>query len=76
MRPRSLAAVGAVLSTVLGIAWACTSSSQSSALVRCQLDALKVLPEDVGMVTVYDAIDVWERVHACHRQHTADAGAP
>lgn len=76
MRPRSLAVVGAVLSAVLGIVWACTSSTQSSALVRCQLDALKVLPEDVGMITVYDAIDVWERVHACKRQSPADAGAP
>lgn len=78
MRPKSahVAVVGSVVSALLGLAWACSGSQQSSALVRCQLDALKVLPEDVGMITVYDAIDIYERVHACHRQHTADAGAP
>ena len=40
----------------------------NSALVQCKLDALKVLPDDPMQATVYDAVDVIERVKACHRQ--------
>lgn len=45
----------------------------NSALVQCKLEALKVLPEDPGMVTLYDAVDIVERVRACHRSE-ADGG--
>jgi hypothetical protein len=44
-----------------------------SPLVRCKLEALKVLPEDPGMVSVYDGIDLVERLNACHRAE-ADGG--
>lgn len=44
-----------------------------SPLVRCKLEALRVLPDDPGMVTIYDAVDVVERVKACH-QAQADGG--
>lgn len=43
------------------------------ALIQCKLDALKVLPEDPAMATVYDASDVIERLRACHRAD-ADGG--
>lgn len=42
----------------------------NSTLVQCKLDALKVLPRDPGQATVYDAVDVIERVNACHRIET------
>lgn len=48
--------------------------SNITPLVRCKLEALRVLPDDPGMVTVYDAIDVIERVKACHHVH-ADGGS-
>lgn len=41
-------------------------------LIECQLAALRVLPEDPEMVTVYDAIDVVRRVKAC--RHAPDGG--
>jgi hypothetical protein len=50
-------------------------STMSSALVQCKLDALKVLPDDPMRATVYDAVDVIERVRACHND-AADAGKP
>lgn len=45
----------------------------NSALVQCKLDALRVLPEDPGNATVYDAVDIIERIRACHRL-TPDGG--
>ena len=44
-----------------------------SPLVRCKLEALRVLPDDPGMVTVNDGIDLVERLNACHRAE-ADGG--
>ena len=44
-----------------------------SPLVRCKLEALRVLPDDPGMVTVNDGIDLVERLNACHRA-AADGG--
>ena len=38
-----------------------------SPLVRCKLDALAVLPDDPMQATAYDAVDVIERLKACHR---------
>jgi hypothetical protein len=68
----AVAVIGAAL-----IPWACGArqGDAQSALIRCRLDALKVLPEDPLSATVYDAIDVIERLRACKRQ-AADAGAP
>lgn len=61
-------ALGVVLVfAVLGpLGFACGNS----ALVQCKLDALKVLPADPMMATVYDAVDIIERVRACHRVET------
>ena len=42
--------------------------------MRCKLDALKVLPDDPMQATVYDAVDVIERLNACHRLD-ADGGS-
>ncbi len=44
-----------------------------SPLVRCKLEALRVLPEDPMQATVYDAVDVIERLQRCHRDE-ADGG--
>jgi hypothetical protein len=43
-------------------------------VVQCKLDALKVLPEDPQMVTPYDAVDLINRLKACHAP--ADGGVP
>lgn len=42
--------------------------------VLCQLGALDALPDDPNMATVYDAVDVIERLRACSRI-PADGGA-
>jgi hypothetical protein len=55
-------------------AWACgivVRPARIPLVVSCQIDALKVLPPELGMVTVCDAADIWERVHACR---APDAG--
>lgn len=67
-------AVGAVVGmVVLGLPLAACTSGGLSPSVRCQLDALKVLPSDPMMVTVRDAIDVAQRIRECKRAHP-DAG--
>lgn len=70
-------ALGAVVGMcVLGLPLACTSGRLPE-LVRCQLSALEILPNDPKMATIYDAIDVIERVRACHAEHVGrDGGAP
>ncbi len=50
----------------------CGQSAVTPQLVRCQLDALKVLPEDPKQVTVADALDLVGRIRACRMP--ADAG--
>lgn len=64
-------ALGMLIGVGLFVPFACGGGV--SPLVRCKLDALKVLPDDPGMVTIYDAVDVIERVKACHR--AADGGS-
>jgi hypothetical protein len=78
MRPSVKVAVGVVLGSLVALVpWACGAGAQKlPAVVQCQLDALQVLPRDLGNVTVYDAIDIYERVRACKQQHPDDAGAP
>lgn len=51
----------------------CGQAAVTPQLVKCKLDALKVLPEDPKQVTVADAIDVVSRIKACYQP--ADAGA-
>jgi hypothetical protein len=65
-------AAGMVIGLVV-FGWLVACAGGLSPLVRCKLEALRVLPDDPGMVTVYDAIDVAERVRACHRE-AADGG--
>lgn len=63
--------------TLLGLGLFCVTQVACGGglppIVRCKLEALRVLPDDPGMVTVYDAVDVVERVKACHRAQ-ADGG--
>lgn len=63
--------------TLLGLGLFCVSQAACSEglppIVRCQLDALRVLPADENMITVGDARDVYRRVRACHRLE-ADGG--
>lgn len=73
--PLAQVALGAVIALIaFGIPLACAGGALSPRL-RCHLDALKVLPEDPLMATVYDAVDVIERVQACDRAAT-DGGSP
>lgn len=57
-----------------GLATACSPSTLPE-LARCKLEALRVLPRDPGMATVYDAVDAIERLNACHLSLT-DGGVP
>jgi hypothetical protein len=54
----------------LGLPLACTSGRLPE-LVRCQLSALEILPDDPKMATIYDAEDVILRIKACHELHDA-----
>jgi hypothetical protein len=73
MSPLRQIALGMVIGVIaLGIPVAC-AGGQLSPLVRCKLEALKVLPADPMNATVYDAVDVIQRVRACHQ--AADGGS-
>lgn len=67
--------IGFVAFVGLRLGVACTSSGQLTPLLACKLGALKILPDDPGNATVYDAVDIIERIRACHRL-TPDGGAP
>jgi hypothetical protein len=59
-----------------GLALGC-SDPQLGAQIRCQLDAIKVLPDDPLNATVYDAVDVIARLRACKQvssEITVDGG--
>lgn len=56
----------------LGVLGPLSCGSTLPALVRCKLEALKVLPDDPMQATAYDAADVIHRLQACHE---ADGGA-
>jgi hypothetical protein len=71
---RRLAAGVVICVAVATTAWACrivVRPTRIPLVVRCQLDALEVLPPELGQVTVCDAADIWQRVHACR---APDAG--
>jgi succinyl-CoA synthetase alpha subunit len=58
----------------VGVPLACGVGAQRiPAVIQCEIDALKVLPKDPQMATVYDARDLVERVRACTLEH-GDAG--
>lgn len=68
------------LGSVLAVGLSCSlltpgcGTAVTPQLVKCKLEALEVLPEDPKMVTAADAIDIIERVKACHAK--PDAGTP
>jgi hypothetical protein len=68
---REIAAGLVIGLVVFGVLVGCLGGGLSP-LVRCKLDALRVLPEDPMQATAYDAVDLIERLRACHRE--ADAG--
>lgn len=61
--------VGIVM-VVLGLPLACGGAGISP-LARCKLEALRSLPEDPGQVTLHDAVDIVQRVRACHQENDA-----
>lgn len=68
-------AIGVLIGLVaLGLPLACSAPGQLTPLARCQLEALRVLPEDPQQVTVMDAVDIVERIRSCHDVHPGDAG--
>lgn len=54
---------------------ACGAGGQLTPLMRCKLDALKILPKDPAMATPYDVADIVTRIRACHEE-AADGGKP
>lgn len=74
-RPVVQIAVGVAVSVIaIALPWACgVGANRLPAVVQCQLDALKVLPQDPMMATPYDLVDIVERVKACKRGES-DAG--
>jgi hypothetical protein len=77
--PLAQVAIGVVIALIVfGIPLACSGSTLNARL-RCHLDALEILPSDPLMATVYDAVDVIERVKACDAALgpvTTDGGTP
>lgn len=68
-------AAGFVIGLVaLGPAACGSAHGRLPPVVECKLAALKVLPTDPMQATVYDAVDVIERVGECDR--LSDGGAP
>ena len=65
------AAIGLITFGLLLLTQGC-GSSLTPQLVQCKLDALKILPDDPMHVTVFDAVDLVERIQACHAP--ADGG--
>lgn len=68
------------LGSAIALAAFCTvgtpgcGSALTPQLVQCKLAALSVLPQDPQMATVYDSIDLIERIKACHAK--VDGGTP
>lgn len=52
------------------------SEPLTGARVRCELDAVRALPKDPLEATVYDAVDVIQRLRACSAEITTDGGPP
>jgi hypothetical protein len=72
--------IGLVVGLVgFGVPYACSGASlQLTPLTQCRLASLDVLPEDVNMATVYDAVDIIERLRKCELTQglLADGGLP
>jgi hypothetical protein len=70
-------ACGACLFAAIGCFGNGCSDPNLGARVRCQLDAIKILPKDPLNATVYDAVDVISRLRACESvssEITVDGG--
>lgn len=52
---------------VVALLWSlgCIVGCGAAQVERCQLDALRILPDDPLQVTPYDAVDLVNRIHAC-----------
>lgn len=80
--PNALVQIALVAALAVGVGAlfvpSCTGSGQLTPLMQCKLDALRVLPKDLGYVTVNDAIDIYKRVRACKAEagEAPDGGAP
>ena len=70
-------AIGLVVGfIVLGIPMSsCGAAQQLTPVIRCKLEALRVLPKERRMLSPYDLEDIYDRVNACYRMG-ADGGAP
>lgn len=64
----ALVTIGVLVVAVL-VPWSC-ASGQLTPLNQCRLESIEVLPKDPNMATVYDAVDVIERLLACQRALT------
>lgn len=72
--PIAQIAVGLVIGFVgVGVPWACSGAQGLSPVMACRLRSLDILPEDPMQATVYDAVDIIERLRACERV-SADGG--
>jgi hypothetical protein len=60
---------GAIVAAALIALVKCASAGSLPAVVECKLSALKVLPSDPLNATVYDAVDVIQRIRACGHAH-------
>jgi hypothetical protein len=48
----------------------------SVTVAQCRVSAVRFLPDDPMQVTVFDTVDLVERLRACDAAPTADAGKP
>ena len=68
VHPLAQIGIGLVLGlAAFGVPMACGAGGTLTPLMQCKLDALRVLPTDPLMVTVFDSVDMVERINACHR---------
>jgi hypothetical protein len=65
---------GLLWAAALGVCVTGCGAALPAAQIQCRLAALEVLPEDPMQVTVYDAVDVVERLRACSAPK--DGGVP
>jgi hypothetical protein len=63
----SIVVVGVLAVAAVAFPWACGSGAQLTPLNQCRLESVSILPKDPNMATVYDAVDVIERLLACER---------
>jgi hypothetical protein len=68
---------GALALVALGLLVLEGTGCGSATAVQCRVEAVRFLPDDPMQVTVFDTVDLVERLKACDgRPATADAGKP